>query len=313
MNQCQVLIVHYSQTDQLSRVLQSVASPLEAHSDCEVTYWNLQPLEPYPFPWPFIRFFDTFPETVHEKGCALAPVPEEVMNKDYDLVILGYQVWFLSPSIPITAFLQSEEAKRLLVGTPVVTVIACRDMWLSAQERVKAYLEHLKAPLVGNIALTDAAGSALSFLATPFWLLTGHKGPFPLGIPKAGVADEDITSASRFGSALLARLQSPQSLDATVLEELGAVKINVKLIASETLAKRGFKLWGRVFLACGPAGCRSRKILVIFYSLFTLSLILTLVPLSALFKKVFSPLMCHRDDALRTYYAAPSGEARKFH
>ena len=51
-------------------------------------------------------------------------------DEQFDLVILAYQVWYLAPSGPITAFLKSEAGRRLLHGRPVVTVIACRNMWL---------------------------------------------------------------------------------------------------------------------------------------------------------------------------------------
>ncbi|WP_233267327.1 hypothetical protein [Paraglaciecola sp. L3A3] len=60
------------------------------------------------------------------------------------MIILTYQVWFLSPSIPIASFLQSEPAKKLFKDTPVVTIIGCRGMWLMAQEKVKTLLKKFK-------------------------------------------------------------------------------------------------------------------------------------------------------------------------
>ena len=59
-----------------------------------------------------LGFFNTFPETV-----LLKPEPIESLEfkqEKYDLVILAYTVWFLSPSQPITAFLQNEQAKKYL-------------------------------------------------------------------------------------------------------------------------------------------------------------------------------------------------------
>ena len=59
-----VLVVHYSQTGQLSEILRSTVAPLEAAPDVEVSWLPIEPVTPYPFPWPAGFFFNTFPETV---------------------------------------------------------------------------------------------------------------------------------------------------------------------------------------------------------------------------------------------------------
>jgi hypothetical protein len=140
----QVLIVHFSQTGQLDRLAKSVCEPLQQCSDIQLDFLQLQPAQPYPFPWPFLGFFRIFPETVLMRPQPLLPLAVDA-SKRYDLVILAYQVWFLSPSQPMTAFLASPEAAQLLKGTPVVTLIGCRNMWLMAQEKVKNRLTELGA------------------------------------------------------------------------------------------------------------------------------------------------------------------------
>ena len=120
--------------------------------------------------------------------------------QQYDLIVLSYQVWFLSPSLPIASFLQSEQAKGLFDGTPVVTVIGCRGMWLMAQEKVKNLLQKLNAKLVDNVVLTDDCGAFFSFLATPLWMFTGNKKHFSW-VPSAGVSELEISQAKRFGEA----------------------------------------------------------------------------------------------------------------
>lgn len=299
--------MHYSQTGQLDRTVQSVAKPLQASNECEVRFLNIQPHTPYPFPWPFFTFINIFPEAVHEKGCVLAPIDPSVVKK-YDLVILGYQVWYLAPSNPITAFLQSKEAETIFSDTPVITVIACRNMWLLAQERVKNHLKRLGGTLIGNIALVDKAGAGLSFLSTPAWMFSGSKGPYPLGIPNAGVDEQEIHRADRFGNAIVNRFKNDEALDDTVLRGLNAVKINVKLIATEKIATRSFYLWGKLFLMCGRPNGFPRTLLALIYAAFLITMILTVVPINFLLKKLLSPLTKKRDSALRDYYAAPSGE-----
>jgi hypothetical protein len=72
------------------------------------------------------------------------PPSEEILNKKYDLILFGYQVWYLTPSIPIISFLKSGYAENILKDTPVVTISGTRNMWMLSQEKLKVYLRDLK-------------------------------------------------------------------------------------------------------------------------------------------------------------------------
>lgn len=305
-----VLVIYYSQSGQLREVAHSIASPLEAASDIEVVYECLQPVTPYPFPWPALQFFDTFPETVHDDPQPILPL-SSATQREFDLVILAFQVWFLSPAQPMTAFLQSQDAARLLNDTPVITVIACRNMWLMAQEKMKAQLLKLNARLIDNVVMTDPAQTATTFFSTPMWVLTGNKGPFLNGlIPKAGVSAQDIAGAAKFGDAIVAQLPSRDLADnSPLLEGLGAVKINENLIASERIAIRSFQIWGAALRFLGRPGSLLRRLFLLVYILFLVTMILTVVPITSLLKRLSSPFMRQRTKLQRLYYAAPSGEA----
>lgn len=306
--QKRVLVVHYSQTGQLDRLAQSVVAPLEASEAVAVDYLALQPQKPYPFPWPFVRFINAFPESNYQVPCALSLATDHLAER-YDLVVLAYQVWYLAPSIPVSSFLQSELAARLLADTPVVTVIACRNMWLQAQEKVKVHLQRLGAPLVGNMVLVDAAGSIASFFATPLWVLTGRKGPHWFGlVPPAGVDEQELKSAHRFGDAILSRFNSDQPLDETLWQGLGAVKINDKLILSEKIANRSFFLWGKLFFACGGPDAKLRQPLAMVYAVFLILMLATVVPVTGILKMLFAPLFKKRIAQQKRYFAWPSGE-----
>lgn len=303
----QVLIVHFSQTGQLDRLAQSVCAPLQQQADIQLDFLPLQPAQPYPFPWPFLDFFRIFPETVLMRPQPLLPLAVDA-SKRYDLVILAYQVWFLSPSQPMTAFLASPEAAQLLKGTPVVTLIGCRNMWLMAQEKVKNRLTELGARLVDNIALTDACGTAASFLATPLWLFTGRQKPYSW-VPRAGIDEAQIAAASRFGVAMVQRLTADNlPIEQPMLAGLGAVRIDEKLIASEKVGNRSFQLWSRLLAALGPQRSRRRAAGLVVYIVFLLCLIVTVVPLSAVLKKLLAPLFKERTQREKAYFAGPSGE-----
>jgi len=248
-----VLVIHYSQSGQLSAVAQNFAQPLIDDPAIEVVFEAVAPVKAYPFPWPFVTFFDTFPESVYLDPPAMQPFG--ISDDDrFDLIIVAYQVWFLSPSGPITGFLKSPTAARVLKDTPVVTLIACRNMWLMAQEKVKDMLKDCGARLVGNVALVDEAGGAMSFFATPIWVLTGRKNAKLGGlIPRAGVAPEEILACSRFGQRIAKYLNERRDLDENLLQGLGAVNVNERYIVSEKTAHRGFRIWGKWLRSMGPS------------------------------------------------------------
>jgi len=306
-----VLVISYSQTGQLRDIAATTVAPLEADPNVDVTVAHITPESEYPFPWPFWQFFDTFPETVYEDVPPVLPLNIDP-NSNFDLIILCYSVWFLSPSQPISAFLQTEAAAKLFNGKPVITVIGCRNMWLMAQERMKTRIEELGGHLIDNVVLTDDTHSAATFISTPMWMLTGNKGPFLGGrVPKAGVTQEDIDGCKRFGEAIARQLPDRQSGDTgSMLEGLGAVEISTGLMDSEKIAKKSFRLWGGLLRACGKPGTVLRRIVLGVYVLFLITLILTVVPLSAVLKKLLAPLNRAKVARQRAYFAAPSGESR---
>lgn len=304
-----ILVVHYSQTGQLNAIVKSIVGPLLNNNAIEVVFEEIRPQKPFLFPWGFTDFFNTFPETVNLDVIPIEPL--SVPESDYasfDLVILAYQVWFLSPSLPITAFLKSDEARKILNGKPVITVIGCRNMWLQAQEQVKQLLATLQAHLIDNVVLIDAAGTALSFISTPLWMLTGKKGPVGF-LPKAGVSEHNIAAASRFGVAIHKELLKPQpDLTHSLLQGLEAVKVNENLIMSEVMARRGFVIWGKLLRAIGGRENALRRVLIYFYVIYLVTLILTLVPLSAIIKKILSPFLRKRIAQQKAFFSMPSGD-----
>ncbi len=287
--------------------MSSLIAPLRNDPDVALTVETLRPKKAYPFPWPILRFFDTFPEAIYLDPPELEPLQVDA-NERFDLVILGYQVWFLSPALPVTGFLKSDAAGKLLNDTPVVTVVACRDMWLMAQEQMKLLLAACNARLVGHVALVDEAGSIGSFLATPLWVMSGNKGPKLGGlIPRAGVSPAEIAASRRFGERIASVLAAEKPLDEGLLANLGAVKVNERLISSERAIRSGFRIWGRLLRALGPQGAFQRKPVLLLYILWLVAMILTVVPLAALLKALFAPLTRKRIAAQKAYYGSPSG------
>jgi len=304
-----VLVIGFSQTGQLTRIVESVTAPLLASEHIDVVFQPLTPQTAFPFPWPFVTFFNHFPDTVYEIPIELQPLDINT-DEHFDLIILSYTVWFLSPSRPVSSFLNSEQARQLFNGKPVITLIGCRNMWLMAQEKVKTKLHNLGARLIDNIVLTDEADSFASLFATPLWMLTGDRGPFFGGmIPRAGISEEDIARSGRFGKAITKELESNTRGELkTMLHGLGAVKVDEKIIASEKIAHRSFKLWGKLLLSLGPQSSPLRKMMIFVYFAFLFIMLITVVPLNALIKRLLAPLTRKHIAGQKAYYAAPSGE-----
>lgn len=304
-NNKKVLLVQYSQTGQLSRVAASFVAPLVESSTVELSVLNLEPEQAYPFPWGFLEFLDVFPESVYLDPPKLRPLNVDE-NADFDLIILAYTSWFLSPSLPITAFLQHPTAKKLLHNKPVVSLIACRDMWAMSLEAVKQMLQSLNANLIDNVALVDQ-GSTMSFVTTPRWMFTGKKNSF-WGFPQAGISEEEIVGARRFGLALQQALeQDLEKAKKSLLTGLRAVSVDYSVIQSEKIGYRSFRVWGKLLRKVGKQGEAKRKPVLVLYVTFLICMILTVVPITKLLKWVLSPFLLKQHQAKKEYYEQPSG------
>ena len=301
-----ILVLCYSQTGQLAEITKRIVEPLQQDGRIAVHIETLRPVNPYPFPWGFFSFLDAFPESAHMVAPPLKPL-SLTGEEDFDLVILPYQVWFLAPSLPITAFLKHPVAKRLLAGKPVVTVIACRNMWMLAQEKMKTLLDACDARLLDNVVLVDPSPTMVSLFTTPLWLLSG-KRDFLKALPPAGVDAASIQAAGRFGFALRDALRKNEERgSAPLLTGMKAVDSDPNLLVIEKAGTRSFYLWGKLLRAVGEPGQLRRYPFLILYVIFLIALILTVVPLSLLIQALLRPLMRRRFVALKQQFDLPSG------
>lgn len=266
-----VLVVYYTQSGQLKEIIDSVLSPL---TEVTIDFLPIDTAEPFPFPWTDEAFFGAFPESYLQIPQPLKPF--QLAHTDYDLVILGYQVWYLSPSIPFNSFLQTEAGKQLLQGKPVITVSGTRNMWVMAQQKVKKLLTECGARLVGNIALTDRHHNHISVITIVQWLFSGDKNKRYLGVfPKAGVADKDIQGASVYGALIAPHLQTG---DYTGLQQAivahGGVHYKRFLLSAEKKGNRLFGIWAKMIY-----GSKKRKFLLKCFRIYLYIAIWVLMPI----------------------------------
>ncbi len=255
-----ILVIYFTQTGQLKQIIDSVTSPLK--NDCQLFFEELKPIPAFPFPWNGMPFFQAFPESVREIPCELEPLKNDP-DEDYDLVILAYQVWYLSPSIPITSFLKSEDARKIMKDKPVLTVLGVRNMWIKAHERVSAMISDAGGRHVGNIVMEDPAGNLTSVITIVRWMMNGEKEPFRWmgrNFPAAGVPEEEIGKGILYGEIL--RSHFPTKDFSTLQNELaaaGALKVHPVLFRIESTGKRIFGIWSKLILKKGSYGDPARE------------------------------------------------------
>lgn len=278
-----ILVIYYSQSGQLRDILDNIL--YDVQHKLEIDVLEIKPLKPFPFPWKVNSFFDAMPECVELIPSAIQHIPDEILNKNYDLILLGYQPWFLSPSQPVTSFLKSNYSS-VLSGKPVITVIGCRNMWLNAQERVKEMLQVAGANLVGNIVLTDSHPNLVSTLTVMRWAFKGQKEASGI-LPEAGVQSADIKNTQRFGTPIYNHMQEGR-LD-TLHKELlmqGAIHLKPGLIILEKRGITNFRKFAKYIREKGGPGSLERQGRVKLFQRLLVTGIFVLSPISSLTAKL---------------------------
>lgn len=277
-----ILALYSTQSGQLRDILNNIVKDIQG--EAEIDFAEIKLVKPFPFPWTSATFFDAMPECVLQIPSEIHPMPE-LKAKEYDLIIFGYQPWFLSPSNPANSFLKSEWA-QVLKGKPVLTVIGCRNMWLNAQEKVKAELEILGANHVGNIVLEDHHGNLVSLLTIIRWMFKGQKAASGR-LPAAGVADHDIKGAQKYGMPVLQHLKQNKinNLQQDLLQ-LGAINLRPNLIVLEKRGVSQFPKWAKRARAKGGPGSPERRPVIKTFQNILMVAIFVLSPITTLIAKI---------------------------
>ena len=300
----EILVIYYTQSGQLFDILEHITSPING-TNVNVTYHNIVLEKPFPFPWVGDTFYDSFPEAFLQIPAKIHPPKEEILDKKYDLVILGYQVWFLTPSPAINSFLKSEIAKKLLKDTPIVTVVACRNMWIQAQEKVKRLLAVNQANHVGHIALIDRHINHISVITIEYWMTSGKKDRMWGIFPKPGVSDSEIVNASKFGTPIREALLADNFLNLqSALLQLNAVKVNPYLVMTDARGNVLFGKWANFLISKGDPNHPNRLKWIRLFKLYLKFAIWVIAPIVFIvFLLTYLPTNKKRNRE-RTYYSS---------
>jgi hypothetical protein len=236
-----VLAVFYTQSGQLEEIVDHFIRPF-TEAGATVEKLRVYPETAYPFPWTGKSFFSVMPDCVQLVPGKLQPFNFKEFR--YDLIILGYQAWFLSPSIPSNTIMSDPRFRELAKNTPVITITGARNMWISAMEKIKPALKNMDARLVGNIALVDRHHNFVSFITIFHWMFNARKDRFLNIFPVPGVSEADILSTKNYGTTAVSYLGNGnwQGFQEEMVKQ-GAVPVKYNLMFIESKARKIFKVW----------------------------------------------------------------------
>jgi len=283
-----VLFIYYSQSGQLEEIARSIARPFAEAKSVEVDFYEVKMVHSFPFPWTSDAFFNTFPETFQQIPEEIHPPAPKILETNYDLVIVHYQVWYLTPSIPVNSFMKSSYANQILAGKPVVTVSGSRNMWALAQDKMKVLLQQCGATLVGNIALTDRHHNLISVVTIVDWMFSGKKRKAYGIFPKSGVSDKEIEGADKFGQTILPYLKNLnfEGLQQDLVKQ-GAVDYRFFLVSMDQKGNRMFRIWSSI-IRRNP---KRRKRLVTLFKYYVVFAIYGISPIVYLIELLLYPVV----------------------
>jgi hypothetical protein len=228
----EVLVLSYSNSGDVEVALARLLAPLQGRADTRIHHCRIRTVEPINFPWTVHQFAASSADVGHAArlDVVLDPPPP---NIDFDLVVLGWQVWWLRPSPPIRNFLQ-RHAHRLLGGRRVIAIGCSRQMWVSAYLRLQRLVAGAGG-ILSDQAMVRYQGSGATLITTPMMLLTGKRrafGPFPPPTP----IEEELRALDRCGERLAASDRWRTDLDTPLLGGVSLCRYEARYRVPEKVA-----------------------------------------------------------------------------
>jgi hypothetical protein len=290
-----VLLIHFTQTQQTHLAIEELKSGLS--EGYQTVTHGIQTEEPLQFPWKIKTFFRAFPKCINEEPIKIQKVPDSVLKEDFDLIVIGYPIWFLSPSLPTQALLREPEFQKLVRGKPVLCLITARNMWYSAAKKINQKLRTLGASWIQSVVLTDTGPSWATFVTTPRWLLTGKKEAFGI-FPEAGISTSQYKLMESLGKAISHQPNpNPQSWGRTLFLQHSHSQNHVALLM-ELVGHRYFIFSGKLIAALSAGDGKWRDLLLIPFRAGLIFIILTLLPTMSLAMLLFGRQISRKLDRL---------------
>jgi hypothetical protein len=205
-----ILFVYYTYTQQTLRVVEAMAEVFRDHG-FEVQQAAIKFTDPhyvkrfskFPMRYPFLEVLGMLlPEL--RRTTAEIRFPDEVLKDEYDLICIGSPTWWLSTSVPVRSFLQSDAAHQLLNGKRFTAFVACRRYWRHNLDTVKKLGARQGGKYSDGIHFSYQGGQVRSLLSLISYLGTGEYRERYLGIkiPPTNLQPYHLEEAVKFANGL---------------------------------------------------------------------------------------------------------------
>jgi menaquinone-dependent protoporphyrinogen IX oxidase len=209
-----VLLLYYSYTGQSQKVLEAAGEVFRGRG-CEVQKAEIEFTDQR-----YAEKFSRFPmRRVWPDMISVLPaqkrgatgeirIPDTVRDGDYDLICIGSPTWWQTVSMPMRSFLKSDEAAKLLSGTPFAVFVVCRQFWRENSEAVRELAEQQGGQYVDEIHFTYPGDPLRSMLSLTSYLGSGEYRDRYLGIriPSTNVQPGQLEQTRTFAARLADRL-----------------------------------------------------------------------------------------------------------
>src|SRR5271154_6405630 len=209
-----VLFVYFTYTKQTLKVLEAMTEVLRDRG-CEVEHAAIDLTDKrytarfheFPMPRPFIELIGMIPAEILRKTGEIS-IPDEAGRGDYDLVCIGSPTWWLSTSVPIRSYLESDAAAEVLKGTAFATVVVCRRYYGHNLRTVQKLAIQRGGKYFDSIHFAYQGGQVKSLLSLLSYLGSGEYRKRFLGvpIPPTNIQEDQLEAARGFASGLADRV-----------------------------------------------------------------------------------------------------------
>jgi hypothetical protein len=209
-----VLFVYFTYTKQTLKVLEAMTDVFRDRG-CDVEHAAIDLTDSrytarfheFPMPRPFIELVGMIPAEILRKTGEIS-IPDAAGGGDYDLVCIGSPTWWLSTSVPIRSYLESEPAGTALKDTPVATVVVCRRYFGHNLRTVKKLATQRGGKYLDGIHFAYQGGQVKSLLSLLSYLGSGEYRKRYLGvpIPPTNIQEDQLDTARAFAKKLADRV-----------------------------------------------------------------------------------------------------------
>lgn len=211
-----VLFVYFTYTNQTLKIVEAMTETFRDRG-CQVEHAAIEltdaryaaRFQEFPMPHPFRELIGMIPAELR-RATGEITIPEQARSGDYDLVCFGSPTWWLSTSVPIRSYLESEVAGAVLDGTPFATVVVCRRYFGHNLRTVKKLATQRGGKYLDGIHFAYQGGQIRSLLSLLSYLGSGQYRDRYLGIkiPPTNLQAEQLDTARTFAGGLTDALKA---------------------------------------------------------------------------------------------------------